>query len=294
MKPSLSGQTIVVTGATSGIGLAAAKQLVQRGAFVIGIGRSAERCARTQEQFQSLAPAARVVYLTADLSLQTAVHQAARQIRHILHQAGTDKLDALINNAGTFTYWLTLTPEGFETQWAVNHLAPFLLTHELLPLLKAAPASRVITVSSGSHYKTRLRWDDIQLRHRYNGLRAYKQTKLANVLFTAEFNRRTNGTVHAFAADPGLVNTDIGAKSDSFISRWIWNIRRQGGISAAESAQGLVFLVSEPGIQESNEIYWRHGAPKSPSQWALNATAARRLWDLSEKMCAISPGGFGQ
>lgn len=293
MEPSLSGKTIVITGVTAGIGLATAEQLVRRGAFIIGVGRSGERCEQTQSYLLSLASGARAACLTTDLSEQSAVRNVADQIRRVARQTGSGGIDALVNNAGTFRYWLTLTSEGFEMQWAVNHLAPFLLTHELLPLLKTAPLSRVVTVSSGSHYHTRLRWDDIQLRRRYNGLLAYKQTKLANVLFTAEFNRRVNTTVHAFAADPGLVNTDIGAKTDSILSRWIWNIRRRGGISAGESAKWIVFLVSEPCLQESQEIYWLHGKPKSPSPYALDAEIARRLWELSEKMCALTPGDFG-
>lgn len=288
MEQPLSGKTIVVTGATSGIGRAAAEQLLQKGAFVIGIGRSAERGAQAQAQLQTQQPEAKIIYLTADLSRQSAVRSLAQQIQHTLHQNNIAQLNTLINNAGAFYFHRILTPEGFELQWAVNHLAPFLLTHELLPLLQAAPAARIINVSSNSHYKARLHWDDIQLQRRYNGLLAYKQTKLANVLFTAEFNRRIGGTVRAFAADPGLVKTDIGLKSDSFISRWIWHIRRRGGISAAESAQGLVFLASEPSIQESDKIYWLHSKAKPPSRYAQDPAAARRLWELSEKMCAIT------
>lgn len=292
MEHILSGKTVVVTGATSGIGQAVAEQLVQQGAAVIGVGRSPERCEQAQAHLQSFDTPGRAIYLTADLAEQSAVRELAGQIRQVLRQAGSHSLDGLVNNAGTFYYWLTLTSEGFEMQWAVNHLAPFLLTHELLPLLKASPTARVVTVSSGSHYNTTLHWEDIQLRRRYNGLRAYKQTKLANVLFTAEFNRRVDSGVRALAADPGLVNTPIGAKSDSFVARWIWNIRRRGGISAQKAARGIVFLISEPGIQESGEIYWLHGKPKSPSNYALDADIACRLWELSEKMCAIPPGAL--
>lgn len=295
MEQDLRGKTFVVTGATSGIGLAAAEQLVGRGGFVIGVGRSPERCAHAQAHLRSLDSGVNAVVLLADLSAQSAVHAVAGEIGQVLQERGGG-LDGLINNAGTFYYWLTLTPEGFEMQWAVNHLAPFLLTHELLPFLRQAPSARVVTVSSGSHYNTRLHWDDIQLRRGYNGLRAYKQTKLANVLFTAELKRRlgADSTVRAFAADPGLVDTDIGAKSDSAISRWIWSLRRRGGISAAESARGVVFLAVEPSIQESADIYWLHGKAKKPSHYAQEAGAARRLWELSEKMCGIEPGGIMQ
>jgi NAD(P)-dependent dehydrogenase (short-subunit alcohol dehydrogenase family) len=278
---------MVVTGATSGIGLATAEILASRGAWVIGASRSEERCAQTERRLYQQYPQARVTYLAADLSLQSGVRRLAEQIRTLI--APTGRLEALVNNAGAFTYWLTLTPEGFETQWAVNHLAPFLLTNELLPVLRAAPAARVVTVSSGSHYSARLNWEDIQLRRRYNGLQAYGQTKLANVLFTLELNARQGGasSLRAFAADPGLVKTDIGFKGTPALVRWIWKIRRSGGITAEESARGVVFLATEAAIQDSPEIYWRHSQPRQASRRALDREAAARLWQISSQMCGI-------
>lgn len=283
-------KTFVVTGATSGIGLETVRQLMEMGAFVIGVGRSAERCARTEEILQRSYPQGSIRCLVADLSLQSRVRSLADEVRATLASRRMASLDGLVNNAGTFTYWLTLTAEGFEMQWAVNHLAPFLLTRELLPLLEAAPAARVVSVSSGSHYHTRLRWDDLQLRRRYNGLLAYKQTKLCNVLFTTELNRRLGqgSSVRAFAADPGLVKTEIGYKGNPWLVRWIWSRRAAAGIPAEESARGIVFLVSEPSIQDSDQVYWLHGKPKPASPYALDPDAARRLWEVSARMCGIT------
>ncbi len=289
MGSTMLGKNVVITGATSGIGLEAASQLVQLGANVIAVGRNEERCRLAMETIKSRVSDAEITFLIANLAEQAEVRRLAAEIFRLVDAAGK-KLDVLINNAGTFQYWLTLTLDGFEMQWAVNYLAPFLLTHELMPLLQAAPRGRVITTSSASHYHTRLRWEDIQLRRHYNGLLAYKQTKLADVLFSAEFNRRFDGTVQAFAADPGLVNTEIGLKTDSLIARWIWDIRRRGGITAEESARGLVFLASEPSIQGSQDVYWKHGKPKAPGKYALDEEVGRRLWELSEKMCGISAG----
>ncbi len=286
---TLSSKTIVVTGATSGIGLAAAELLVRQGVFVIGVGRSAERCREAERRLRFLNPQAGAVYRVADLSLQRQVRDLAAQIRELVTSNGRPGLDGLINNAGTFTYWLALTAEGFETQWAVNHLAPFLLTHELLPLLRAAPTARVVTTSSDSHFGLRLDWEDIQLRHHYNGLRAYGQTKLANVLFTLELNQRLgeHSTVRAFAADPGLVKTDIGLKGNPALVRWVWARRRAGGVTPEESARGIVFLACEPSIQDSTAVYWKDCAPKQASRQAMDRDAARRLWALSEQMCGI-------
>ncbi len=211
------------------------------------------------------------------------------RIGDLLASQGKSHLDGLVNNAGTFTYWLTLTPEGFETQWAVNHLAPFLLTHALLPLLQAAPAAKIVTVSSDSHYSAHLDWNDIQLRRHYNGLRAYEQTKLANVLFTLELNRRlgAGSSVRAFAADPGLVKTDIGFKGASGPVRWIWSLRRSGGVAPEKSAQGIVRLLDEDIPAGSTAVYWKDGKPKQPGRQALDARSAARLWALSEQMCRL-------
>jgi retinol dehydrogenase-12 len=284
----MAGKTIVVTGATSGIGLAVAENLAGQGASIIGIGRSEERCRQAKQRLCSAYPNTQIEYCKADLSLQSQVLEAGAKIRQKLSSNGRT-LDGLVNNAGTFTYWMTLTPEGFEMQWAVNHLAGFLLTHELLPLLEAALSARVVTVSSASHYHTHLKWDDIQLRRRYNGLLAYRQTKLANVLFTAELNRRLGpgSRIKAFAADPGLVKTDIGLKNNPGLVAWIWKRRRASGISPTEAAKGIAYLVSEDSIQDSADIYWKHASPKPPDPFALDEKNAQRLWALSERMCGI-------
>jgi len=290
MVSSLGGKVIVVTGATSGIGMAAAEELTRQGAEVIGVGRSAQRCQAAEQRLRDLNPVGRATYCVADLTRQGEVRKLAETVRGMATAAGRPALDGLVNNAGAFTYWLALTCEGFETQWAVNHLAPFLLTLELLPLLEAAPSARIVTVSSGSHRHTNLNWADIQFRRRYSGLRAYNQTKLANVLFTVELNRRLGSGSHvrAFAADPGLVKTDIGCKGTPGLVQWIWERRRAGGISPAEAARGIVFLLSEPSIQDSRQAYWKHGRSTSPSRQALDAAAAQRLWAVSAQMCGVA------
>ncbi|HEX5690674.1 MAG TPA: SDR family NAD(P)-dependent oxidoreductase [Roseiflexaceae bacterium] len=286
---TLAGRSVVVTGATSGIGLAVAEHFAAQGAFVIGVGRSAARCQTAEQRLQQAYPGSHITYVVADLSLQSEVRGLAARIYELLQRAGLHHLDALINNAATFTYWFELTPEGFETQWAVNHLAPFLLTHELLPLIRTAPAGRIVNVSSQSHYGARLNWDDIQLRRTYTGLRAYERTKLANILFTVELNARLgeHTSVRAFAADPGLVKTDIGAKNTPSFARWAWNVRRSAGIQPEDAARGVVFLATEASIQESNDPYWRHGTPRRANANALDQHAATRLWQLSAQMCGV-------
>ncbi len=241
MNNPMAPGTFVVTGSTSGIGLAATRLLLLQRHSVIGVARSPERCRHQEEQLaEFVAPGACLKMLAADLSLQSDILQVAQRIRQTLDEWKRPYLDGLINNAATVPFWQTFTPEGFDLQWAVNHLAPFLLTIQLLPLLKAAPRARVVTVSSASHYNSKLNWEDIQLRRHYNPLRAYGQTKLANVLFTLELDRRLRGasSVRAFAADPGLVNTELGLKSNSFLARWAWDLRRRGGQTPEEFGEG--------------------------------------------------------
>jgi retinol dehydrogenase 12 len=293
MQANLQEKTFVVTGATSGIGLATAEILVRYGASLIGVGRSAERCRQVEKSLRVLNPDVKVNYVAADLSLQREVRSLAVKIDDILFQHDTTALDGLVNNAGTYAYWFTLTDEGIEMQWAVNHLAPFLLTHLLMNLLHAAPQARVVTVSSDSHYGAHINWDDPQLRRRYNGLRAYENTKLANILFTRELNHRLGkqAAVRAFAADPGLVKTDIGYKGTPPLVRWVWKLRRSGGISAEEAGKGVAFLIAEPSIHDSPEIYWKHGSPKQASRAAQNISSASRLWLLSSQMCGMEGEG---
>lgn len=286
---NLGSKTIVVTGATSGIGLAAARALSGKGAFVIGVGRSAARCNLARDAILSQHPSVRIAYLLADLSSQRQVRQLAEAIRDQVGSSGAGQLDVLINNAATVSNWYTATEDGYELQFAVNHLAPFLLTLELLPLLKKARSARVITVSSGSHRNTRIHWQDVMLRRRYNALRAYKQSKLANVLFTFELNRRLgeDNPVRAYAADPGLVNTEIGLKGTSGLVRWIWEKRRAGGVDPEQGAETLVYLAADASVDGSQEAYWKDCRPVQASKYARRAEEAARLWELSEHLCGI-------
>lgn len=288
----LSKRTYVVTGATSGIGLASAAALVRAGCDVIGVGRSADRCRQAETALGGLNPAAHVHYLTADLSQQGEVRRLAALIKDCLTAEGKVALDGLVNNAGTYTYWLMLTSDGIETQWAVNHLAGFLLTNELLPLLRAAPYARVVTVSSDSHHGARIRWDDPQLRRRYDGLAMYGTTKLANILFTIELNRQLGqgSNVRAFAVDPGLVKTDIALKGTPLLVRWAWKIRRSGGTGPEVPARCIQYLLMEPSIQHAPQHYWKNCRPARASRIALDGAVATRLWALSEGLCGMAEG----
>ncbi len=295
MAEDLRGKTVVITGATSGIGRQAALEFAGRGAFVIGAGRSPERCRKTEQALREAYPAARVRCLVADLAVQSQVRALAGEIRQEIEQAGRQALDILVNNAGLYNSRYTLTPDGIEATFAVNHLAPFLLTHELLPLIRRSPAGRVLTISSNSHYHTWLDLRRVERPRFYFGLWAYKVSKLANVLFSAELDRRLSGSggqggraaPRAFAVDPGLVRTEIGLKGTDFLSRLVWRMRAKSGVDARVPVQTILLLAGEA-VQDSPDVYWYDSRPKAPNPRALDKDLARRLWEKSSGLTGIT------
>lgn len=294
--PANEEKVIVITGATSGIGLATVKELAGSRAYIIAVGRSEERCRNAEQEVRELCPGVSLTYLAADLSSLAEVSFLASEIRSRLSQDGKPRIDVLINNAGTVSSWYVSTVDGFELQFAVNHLAPFLLTHELLPLLEKSQSGTVICISSGSHYRTKMRWNDIMLRKHYNTLLAYKQTKLANVLFVTELNRLlsvSRSKVKAFAVDPGLVNTDIGLKGTGGIVKKVWQLRSRGGTPPEQPARSVAYLVTDPAPRLTDEVYWKDCRPLKPSTYSQRPDAAKRLWELSERMCGVGHGMYG-
>ena len=281
-------KVIVITGATSGIGLATVKELAARGAYIIAAGRSEERCTKAEEEILKLYPQARVNYLASDLSSLKGVSKLAEMVRKKLKEDGLDYIDVLVNNAGTVSSWYVSTVDGFELQFAVNHLGPFRLTYELLPLLENSSEGTVICVSSGSHYRTRIHWKDVLLRKHYNCLLAYKQSKLANVVFITELGRRlliSGSNINAYAVDPGLVNTDIGLKGTGGIVKKVWKMRSGKGTSVEQPARSIAYLVSGPSAGQKCEVYWKDCTPLKPSRYSQLEDVGSRLWELSERMC---------
>lgn len=287
-------RSVVVTGCTSGIGLALANYLAARGNFVIGIGRDASKCAAAERDIKAKHPAGLGRVITADLSTLSEVRRAADEIQTELATQGKSSLDALVNNAGVFSSWYITTPEGFELQFAVNQLAPFALTHFLMPALQQSNSGRVVTISSGSHQGAKLRWNDLQRSRRYSGLAAYQSTKLMNLLFTLELSRRLETAPHlqAYAADPGLVATDMGFKGTDFLGKAIWSWRKRQGRTPEESAPGLAFLVNE-NPPPAWSLYWLDGKPITPSRLAQDSQVAQRLWKELERMTGINSSDYG-
>jgi len=283
---------VVITGASSGIGLETARVLIRENMHVVGLGRSSEKCDQARDYITHKCPQKKEAlhFIIADLSSQREVKHAAGLIRDHLKALGRPQLDVLINNAGTVASHRIETIDGFELQWAVNYLAPFLLTHQLFSLLNQGHDARILTVSSESHRGARIHWKDPNFHTGYNPLRSYKQSKLANVLFTKHFNQvfESITQIKAFAVDPGLVRTEIGHKNTSGIAYWIWSIRQKSAVSAAEGAATSVYLSTAPRESISGKAYWKHCRPAKSSAYSDNTEAAEHLWKISEEMCGIS------
>lgn len=279
----MNDKICLITGANAGIGFETAKKLCAQGATTVLICRSEEKCRKAVSDLKKEVPNAKAEYAIADLSSQ----------QQILDLAGTmldryKKIDVLVNNAASWFSDFALTEEGIERQWAINHLAPFLLTHLLLPSLKNSKDPRVVNVNSDSHFKGKIHFKDVNLQVNYHGLRAYAQSKLANVLFTFEFNRRNTSVPIAInALQPGLVKTDIGLKHTISLHSLVWKIRRLAGVSPEEGASTSVYLATSEEAKGLSGKYWDKCKPKPASKRAYNEDDAAQLWDLSMKMCGI-------
>lgn len=282
----LSEKSVVITGATSGIGLAAATRFVQQGAFVIGIGRSETRIHQAEKSILDSNPNGKVAYLLADLSDQTEVRALGERIPSVLDQHQYGRLDVLINNAGVYLEKKRMTVDGIEMTFAVNHLAPFLLTHELLEPLKQSERGRILTITSYSHRITPLSLQRIANPYPYIGVLAYKQSKLCNILFTYELNRRFR-SVKAFAVDPGLVKTPLVSKSELGLFAWFGRRRVAKGTSTDVPVSTLLFLTGKDQINTLNGYYFKDCQPHKPSRKARRTDLAEDLWDLSCQLTGV-------
>lgn len=274
---------IVITGATSGIGLEAARLLARQGFSILGVGRTAQSCARAQADLLSTVPGACIRFHAADLLQQREVLQLAATLRAELDGLSGGSLFGLILNAGCARARYMTTEDGYEQQFALNYLSGFLLSHELLPALLQA-GGRVILTGSGSHKGTTVHWDDVMLSRRYRPLVAYQQSKLCDLLLARALNDRYAARgLHAYAVDPGLVRTDIGNKAGGIVSL-VWSVRKRHGVPPAVPAQTYAFLCSQEPAPTG--LYYA-GRREQPYSRAVTGENADRLMALSHRLCGL-------
>ena len=278
----MQGQVCVVTGATSGIGKAAAAALAQQGAEIIVVGRDPARAEATAAAIQAGgAPPPKVEI--ADLARLDQVRALAGRLNQNL-----DRIDVLINNAGLVLNERRVTPDGYEHVFAVNHLAPFLLTNLLQSKLTASVPARVVTVSSDAHTAARLNLDDPNLEHGWSSWRSYSNSKLANILFTRELARRLDGTgVTANCLHPGVVRTGFGRDARPLMRVGI-TIARPFMLSPERGADTIVYLASSPDVAAKTGGYYVKREPREPSAAARDDGLARGLWETSERLTGLA------
>lgn len=285
----MNGKVCMVTGATSGVGAAAAEGLARLGATVIVVGRDQGRCVSTVEHVRRATGSEAVTWLRADLSSHAEVRRLARDFR-----AGHDRLDVLVNNAGGVFKKRRLTVDGLEMTFALNHLGYFVLTNLLLDVIKASQPARIVNVSSSGHQlASGINFADLQSTRLYGfGWRAYFQSKLANLMFTYELARRLEGTqVTVNALDPGMVATNFGASNGRFarpLKNAFYFVFRIKPLTPEEGARTVIYLASSPQVEGVTGRYFVEGKPVESSPLSRDEPTGRRLWELSEQLSGFS------
>ena len=278
---SMAGKICIVTGANSGIGKVTALELARMGATVTMVCRSRNNGEAAIREIKKSIGGASLELRVADLSSQAEIRRLAEEF-----QNKHDRLDLLVNNAGVFVRQRSMTPDGIETTFAVNHLAYFLLTNLLLDILKRSAPARIVNVSSRAHTSATINFNDPQGEREYGGWRAYCQSKLANILFTYELARRLEGTgVTANCLHPGVIATGLFRSLPKIL-----HLPLQIFLSSPENgAETSVYLAASPKVEGVTGKYFVKKRPVASSPESQNPDIARRLWEVSEQLTGLIP-----
>jgi retinol dehydrogenase-14 len=277
------GKTVLITGATSGIGLQASLALARRGARVVLVGRDRARTESAVALVVAGSGSKEVSHLLSDLSSLEAIRELAAAAR-----ARCPRLEVLVNNAGAVNKTRRVTADGFEATFAVNHLAPFLLTNLLSDRIVESAPARIVTVASVGHRRGTLDFDDLGYERGYSIMRAYMRSKLANVLFAAELARRLAGTgVTSNSVHPGSVDTNIWSGAPFWAKPIIQILLRPFFITAARGASYVVDLAARADLADVSGQYFEEGKRVDPSPAGRDAALAKRLWDVSASMVGL-------
>jgi len=272
-------KTVLITGATSGIGRAAAEAIASTGARVLLVSRTRPRGQRTRHEIVARTGNPNVELLVANLVTRDAVRALAKEVGR-----RTDRLHVLVNNAAVLTATRKTTPEGFELQFFVNHLVYFMLTNLLVPLLVRSAPSRVVNVASTAHSSGEIHFDDLQMHHAYRGWKAYANSKLANILFTYELARRLDDTgVTANCVHPGVIHTGL-LRGFHPLAQGLFNILAPFFKNPADGADTPVYVALAPELDGVTGCYFRDRKPLQSSAASRDKTCARELWRRSEEL----------
>jgi NAD(P)-dependent dehydrogenase (short-subunit alcohol dehydrogenase family) len=276
----MHGKTVVITGATSGIGEVAAIRLAEQGARIVFTARDKARADDTMAKLKRANPKADHAVHMADLSTLAEMKRMGAELAH------EPQIDILVNNAGALFNKRQETGDGLEMTFALNHMAYFVITNMLLGRLKAG--ARIVTVASNAHRGARLDFDDLQSRRNYVGFPVYSRSKLCNILFNRELARRIVGSgITANALHPGFVATRFGDNSGGFMRTVLKVAKPIGAISPEEGARTIIYLASSPEVAGVSGVYFYESKPATPTVEARNDEDAKRLWQISEQIAGL-------
>src|ERR1700730_18467120 len=281
----MAGKVVLITGGTGGIGKDPAIGLATMGARVGITGRDLARAEQAATDIRAASRNPAVDAFAADMSSQAEVRRVAADVLNAY-----PRLDVLINNVGGFWAHRHPTTDGLERTFALNHLAPFLLTNLLLDRLKASAPARVVTVSSGAQSMGRIDFDDLRGVRNYSGQRDYKQAKIANVIFTIELPRRLDGTgITANAVHPGVVRTNFGAEDQAWFFALISRVVRPLLKTPAQGAQTPIYMASSPDVEGITGQFFANRKPKIANKAASDREMTARLWRVSADLVGMTP-----
>ena len=276
-------RVVIVTGANSGIGKMTALELARKGARVVMICRSRSKGEAAMAEIIAQSGSAQVELIIADFASLESVRRSADAFLK-----SHDRLHVLVNNAGLYMSERLLSQEGYEMTFAVNHLAPFLLTNLLLERLRASAPARVVTVSSAAHMTGHIRFDDLNATRGFSGFRAYGDSKLANVLFSNELARRLEGSaVTSNSLHPGVVASNFASGTGGLMGVF-FSLARPFFSSPEQGAQTSIYLASAPEVAGVSGKYYANKRPQSSSAESKNRDVQRRLWDVSADLVKLS------
>lgn len=279
----MKGKVVVITGATSGIGLVAAEKLAAMGARLVLVARSRVRGDWALGRLRQISPEVPHSIHYGDLSRLIEMKRVAAEIAAV-----ESRVDVLINNAGALFNHRQVTEDGLEMTFATNHMSYFVLTHGLRDRLRVAAPSRVVNTSSDAHRGAKLNFNDLQAANRYRGFPVYGKSKLCNILYTSELARRLEGTgVTANCLHPGFVNTRFGDGSGGFFE-WLVKGAKFFAISPEKGAETIVYLASSDDVAGATGKYFYKCREATPTAEARDAESARKLWEESSRIAGVA------
>ena len=281
--PKSPPKTIVITGASDGIGLEAASQLAAQGHHLVLVGRDPAKLAHAVDRVQHESPTVEVDSFTCDFAVLAEVRALAEKLL-----AAYPRIDVLVNNAGTVYDKRTLTVDGYEATFAVNHLAPFLLTELLLDRIIASGSARIVTTASVGHYRGTMDFDDLGFERGYQIMRAYSRSKLANVLYTRSLTHRLAGTgVTANCLHPGTVATNIWSGAPAFARPLLAVAKKLAMVSPAEGGATITYLATNAEVEGRTGGYYEKNRLKEPAELAQDEAVAQRLVQVSRQLVGL-------